>query len=661
MCTMNNTYIDIKRIAEIKGLKSTRSIRIAIQKGKYIAREVKVNGGTSYEILYSSLEPEIQERLEDEEIKSTALIPVENKINFISENAKMNALARVDIVTALMNIRTKYPTKKEADDVFLDLYNSGLYLPQIFKFVGTISIGTLHRWVKAYENYGTKGVLPQRKTNQLVEYNSKLNEEMKKVFLTYLLHPNKFSIGKSISLTKHILEKRGYEDIPCNLTFRRFAEHFKRQNYSKWVIMREGEKAYHDKVEPYIERDISKLEVGDVLIADGHVLNFQVINPFTGRPTRATLVGFLDWKSTALVGYEIMMTENTQCIASALRNAILNLGVIPKVVYQDNGKAFKAKYFQHIDFDESGFNGVYASLGIKSVFAKPYNARAKVIERFFKEFQEEFEKMMISYCGSSIENKPAWMKRGEKLHRELHRKMTKDYIPTVREIIKYIDCWIDYHNSKICPNDENKTIKEMLQQVEKQDIDKNILNDLMMKTEVRTINRGEITFLGLHFRNDFLIDLREKVFIRYSLFDLTKVYVYSVKGEFLCIAKQVEKVHPMANHLGTVKDMEEFKQQIQKQKRQFNKAKKEFLKYFPAEKTEVLEIEPEEKVIEIEPHKTEKKRHLTERETQMNIPIFSSNYEKYEWLMQHGCTYPEQRKWLADYIRSDEYINLYGD
>lgn len=658
---MNNTYIDIKRIAEIKGLKSTRSIRIAIQKGKYIAREIKVNGGTSYEILYSSLEPKIQERLQDEEIKTTALIPVENKTNFISENAKMNALARVDIVTALMNIRSKYPTKKEADDVFLDLYNSGMYLPQIFKFVGTISIGTLHRWVKAYENYGTKGLLPQRKTNQLGEYNSKLNGEMKKVFLTYLLHPNKFSIGKSISLTKHILEKRGYEDIPCNLTFRRFAEYFKKQNYSKWVIMREGEKAYHDKVEPYIERDISKLEVGDVLIADGHVLNLQVINPYTGRPTRATLVGFLDWKSTALVGYEIMMTENTQCIASALRNAILNLGVIPKVVYQDNGKAFKAKYFQHIDFDESGFNGVYASLGIKSVFAKPYNARAKVIERFFKEFQEEFEKMMISYCGSSIENKPAWMKRGEKLHRELHRKMTKNYIPTVQEVIKYIDCWIDYHNSKPCPNDENKTIKEMLLQIEKQEIDKNILNDLMMKTEVRTINRGEITFLGLHFRNDFLIDLREKVFIRYSLFDLTKVHVYSVKGEFLCIAKQVEKVHPMANHLGTVKDMEEFKQQIQKQKRQFNKAKKEFLKYFPAEKTEILKIEKDEPIVEIEQYKTVKKHRLTERETQMNIPIFSSNYEKYEWLMQHGCTYSEQRKWLADYIRSDEFINLYED
>lgn len=454
---MNEHYIDIKRIANVKGLKSTRSIRIAIQKGKYIAREVKVKGGTSYEILYSSLESEIQEKLEDEVIKSTTLISLENKVNFILENAKLNALARVDIVTALFNLRTKYQTKKEADEVFLDLYNSGMYLPQIYKFVGSISIGTLHRWVKTYENYGTNGLLPQRRTSQQNEYNTILNNEMKQIFLKYLLHPNKFSIGKAITLTRHVLEKRGYENIPCDLTFRRFAEHFKKTNYSKWILMREGEKAYHDKVEAYIERDISKIEVGDVLIADGHVLNFQVINPFTGKPTRATLVGFLDWKSTALVGYEIMMTENTQCIASALRNAILNLGLIPKVVYQDNGKAFKAKYFQHTDFDEAEFNGVYSNLGIKSVFAKPYNARAKVIERFFLEFQEEFEKMMPSYIGTSIEDKPAWLKRGEKLHKQMHQKTTKNYIPTVQEVIKYIDCWIDYHNSKPCPNESAKT------------------------------------------------------------------------------------------------------------------------------------------------------------------------------------------------------------
>ena len=63
--TTLNSFVSIKEIAEAKGLKSTRSLRLQINKpdSPYIAREVEVNGGTSYEILYSTLEPEIQELL----------------------------------------------------------------------------------------------------------------------------------------------------------------------------------------------------------------------------------------------------------------------------------------------------------------------------------------------------------------------------------------------------------------------------------------------------------------------------------------------------------------------------------------------------------------------------------------------------------------------
>lgn len=93
-------YISINKIAELKGLKSTRSIRLAINQGKYIAREVEVRGGKSYEILYSSLEPDIQDRLDEEELKTTSIVPFENKVNFVSENVRLTALARVDIVTA---------------------------------------------------------------------------------------------------------------------------------------------------------------------------------------------------------------------------------------------------------------------------------------------------------------------------------------------------------------------------------------------------------------------------------------------------------------------------------------------------------------------------------------------------------------------------------
>ena len=663
---MNNIYINIKDVAEAKGLKSTRSLRLELNKSesKYISREVQVNGGTSYEILFSSLEPELQDKLRRNENKSTELVPLNYQPQqFVSDNAKITANFRINIVLALIKFRKKYTTKKQADSDFLDLYNSGLYLPKAYRFIGAISIGTLHRWLRKYEKHECAECLqPNYKYTKQGEYNSILNDEMRQILLTLLLHPSKYNYGKAIKLTKEILKKRGYEHLPCDLSFKRYAENFRKNNYAEWVLRREGMKAYHDKVEPYIERDISKIEVGDVLVADGHVLNFQVINPFNGKPARATLVGFLDWKSTALVGYEIMMTESTQCIASALRNAIINLGLIPKVVYQDNGKAFKSRFFQKEDFEEDLFNGVYANLNIHSVFAKPYNARAKVIERFFREFQEELEKGMPSYIGTSIEDKPAWLKRGEHLHAEWHKKLTNNHIPTVSEASKYINSWIEFHNNQPCPNDRTKTIKECLNSVQKQNIDVQRLDDLMMKTEGRTINKHGITFLNMHYRSEAILGIRDKVNIRYSLFDLSKVNVYSTKGEFLCVAHRVQKVHPMARVLGTVKDMEEYKYQYEKQQKLKNKLVKQIKKTFPKEELHVLEVEPEPvlEIEQIEPEKTVREHKLTPREKQMNKPMFDSDFEKYEWLMNNGCTNPEDRKWLADYIRSDEYYNLYG-
>lgn len=665
---MKNTYINIKEIAQAKGLKSTRSIRMEINKpeSKYISREVKVNGGTSYEILFSSLEPELQQKLRKNETKSTALVPLNYKPPVITDNARQIANHRMNIVKAALEHRTKYKTQNQADHDFLELYNTGLYLPKAYEFLGPKSLGSLRRYIQAYLKSGNaESLVPQYKITKQGEYNGILNNDMKKVLLALLLHQNRFGFNTAIRLAKQILIKQGYneESLPSNITFKRFAEHFRKNNYAEWVLKREGMKAYHDKVEPYIERDISKIEVGDVLIADGHVLNFQVINPFTGKPTRATLVGFLDWKSTALVGYEIMMSENTQCIASALRNAILNLGLIPKVVYQDNGKAFKSKYFQHCDFEEGEFNGVYANLGIHSVFAKPYNARAKVIERFFLEFQEEFEKLMPSYIGTSIENRPAWMNRNEKLHLQIHEKQTGGKIPTVQEVIKYIDCWLEFHNQKPCPNDRSKSIQEMLDSVQKQDINKSALDYMMMKTEGRTINKHGITFLNMHYRSDTILGLRDKIYIRYSLFDLSKVYVYSAKGEFLCVAHRVQKVNPMARILGTAQDLEEYNQQYKKQQQIKNRLIKKVKSYYKSEDIPLLEIEPEviDEIAPILEEKPKRERKKTPREQQMNRPFFNSDYEKFEWLMSNGTTNPEDRKWLVNYMKSDEYINLYGD
>jgi putative transposase len=575
-------------------------------------------------------------------------------IKFTPEKSKQIALTRLDLIEKWIEFRKKSTNKLQADYDFVQLHNSGN--TNLLKNIGGISRGTLHRWRSQLN--GTADytlLLPQYKYASVSEYRTVLSDEEIKTYMGLLLHPNRISIGKAISLTKYNLTQKGQSFIPADITFRRYAKWFKDNNYDQWVLMRDGEKSLADKVEPYIKRDASLLEVGDILVADGHKLNFQVINPFTGKPCRATLVGFLDWKSTALVGYEIMLEENTQCIASALRNAIINLNMIPKVIYQDNGRAFRAKYFtDDKGFNELGFNGLYSKLGIQTVFARPYNARAKVIERFFKEFQEGFERLLPSFIGSSIQNKPAYLMRNEKFHKTLHN----EYIPTVAETIQMIDMWLSFKNSQPCSNANGKTIQDVLDERQRQNVDINLLDDLMLATEVKTIQRNGIRFLGCDYFDERLYGLKSRVLIKYSMFDLSKIKVYTFKGEFLCTADRVTETHPMAKILGTVEDLEDFKQKIQKQKALKRRTINSVKKYLPAEDIKFLETQitrHSEFISEL--HDCETLKLFQGDVLVCGRPIFKNNFEKYEWFVKNE----PQNEWTSEFKQTKEYKIYYGD
>lgn len=577
-------------------------------------------------------------------------------VKYTPEKAKLNALAKLDLIRKWQDFRRKAVNKLQADYDFVKLHNSSdSYL---FSVLGKISRGSLHRWKASLD--GTEDytrLIPNYKYVSVNEYRTCLTDEEIKIFMGLLLHPNRICIGKAIALTKYKLKEQGQSFIPADITFRRYAKWFKDNNYDKWVLARDGEKALSDKVEPYIKRDASLLDVGDILVADGHKLAFQVINPFTGKPCRATLVGFLDWKSTALVGYEIMLEENTQCIASALRNAIINLDMIPKIVYQDNGRAFRAKYFtDEKGFGELGFYGLYAKLGIETVFARPYNARSKVIERFFKEFQEGFEKLMPSYVGSSIINKPAYLKRNEKFHSNLHN----DYIPTIEETIKMIDMWLKFKNSQPCTNAPNMTIAEVLENRKKQNIDKSLLDDLMLATEVKTIQRNGVRFLNCDYFDERLYGLRGKVLVKYNLFDLTNVKVFTPKGEYLCTAERVTETHPMAKILGTVEDLEDYKQKIQKQQKLKRKTINSVKKLLTNDEVKLIEARSNQEEVENSNNFQKEFKPRSNGVQKINkgeksLPIFKNNSEKYEYLIKHNPS----DTWIAEFKQTKEYKLLY--
>ena len=649
----NEKYITIKELAELKGV-SARAIRLSLK--KYVIREITVRGGKSFEILLSSIEPVLQEKYYSKIIPTYEVKQLPTPTNFHKpDKAKTIALARIDLLNLWKNQRKNQSNKTQFDKNFLSAYNAKCLYPEIYAKLGKVSIGTLQRWKRILGNSNNYELLIP---NYHYEDYSKtcLTEHEKQIFLKLLLHPNKFSIGKAISLTQYVLKTQGTEYIPSSPTFRKFANWYKANYFDKWTLLRDGEKALKEEVIPHIKRNISKIDVGEVLVADGKRLNFQVINPFTGKPCRATLIGFLDWKSTALVGYEIMIEENTQNIASALRNAILNLGKIPKFVYLDNDRAFRSKYFVgSADFSEIGLKGIYEKLGITTVFANPYNARAKVIERFFLEMQESFEKLFPSYIGTSIESKPARLRRNEKFHSEIHTEFT----PTIQQTIQMINSWLEYKNSLPCPNDRTKSIKEMLDSIERQAINPRELDDLMLAQEVKTITSQGIRFLKSDYYNDAIYGLRQKVIIKYSLFDLSYINVYTISGKFLCRAERITLTHPLAHYTGEINDIEDYKQKIQKQKQLKNKTIKACKEFLNIEDLEILEYTLEEKEEEILPLSTvpkiEVKKEKPEKYNPAVKPLFKTSRERYEYLMEHGCTCNEDRIWLKTYKESKEY------
>lgn len=647
MQNSNVDWITTKELAEIKGI-SERAVRKSIAKNKYVIRK----SSKSYEILVTSLEESVRKKVTERREKSTALVP----INYVvPEEQKKLALAKYDLIKNWDKFRNEKPNKTQAGKDFLDAYNNNCLCKNLFVSIGKVAIGTIYEWHKKLREYNDDWhSLINNYTFGAKTTKTLLTEAEKSELLKNLLHPNQLNIGKAIKYTKMALKGKGYKNLCCDLTYRRFANNYKAEHYDVWVEAREGNKALHDKVLPYITRDVSKLEVGDVIIGDGHRLAFFVKNPYTGNPVRPTLVAYQDWKSGGFVGFEIMLEENTQCIASALRNSIINLGKVPKFVYMDNGKAFKAKYFI-----ENGISGLFTNLGIQAVFANAYNAKAKPIERAFIELQESCEKLLPSYSGTSIIKKPAQLKRNEKLHKALF----KLNIPTIEQVTNVISNWlVKFHYKQECSHVKGKTIGEVLESGKGEGVNIETLDDLMMVREIKNINRNGISFLNHDYFHEALFGYRQKVIIKYSLFDLSSIKVYKLNGEFICEAKMLQPTHPLANYLGTPKDIEDLKQKMKIKKQLERRTEQEYINHLKRAQVHTplltMDLPEKQEADEIQEFSIEVKKQANE---EIFNGIFKNKYEKYEYLLQKDTLTKDEQDWIKEYENTDEYEQIYGE
>jgi len=471
--------------------------------------------------------------------------------------------------------------KGRARELFIKAYNSGASLPEIYQVVGNTSWQTIERWKVQLRAYGPDSLSDLRGKHR--QGLSSVTASQAEVLLKVALHPNRHPISEAIRLAKHAMHQRGINDGLSDSTYRRWLKQWQSLHYDEWTWYRDGVKGWNDKVAYYIERDYDLIQVGDVLVADGHKLNFEIKNPYNGKPQRMALILWFDMKSAMPCGWDIMPTENTAVIATALRRAVIRLGKYPRVLYLDNGKAFGAKFFGGKDLSQQGFEGLFGRLGVEGViYAWPYHAQSKTVERFFRDFAE-LERMLPSYSGTSISEKPARMNRGEKLHRQIYQKVTGGQPLSLEEAHLAIAWWFDLYADREHKSGhlKGKTSGEVFEAGKGPGVNVQGLNHLMLATEVRTIHRKGVRLCGRYYYHPALYGRRHPVTVRYDLQDGTYILVYDKQGNFICRAEPPRAVHPAAEYLGTDEDREELRNQIalrRSQEKQTTRAAREFLR-----------------------------------------------------------------------------------
>lgn len=311
-----------------------------------------------------------------------------------------------------------------------------------------------------------------------------------------------------------------------------------------------GEKAFRDACAPYIQRTYEDLHSNDIWVCDNHTFDVFVNDGEHEKPIRVYLTAFLDIRSRKMMGWYVTLNPCSDATLFALRRGIERYG-IPKMILSDNGREFLT-----FDIGGRGFRTsrkdeehvaptILENLGIEFRTALPTNARAKIIERAFRDVKEDFSKLFEGYTGGTIAERPERLKKTGK---------SAENFTLLPEFVKYVDTYIEgYFNTRSHSGSGmyGRTRNEVYaaELIEKRTATREQLNLMMLRnTRMQKVKRDGV-YLGLYDMKIYFnsVELNwsyfgEKVYFRYNPDDLSEVRVYDEQDRFLCTAKQIAKL-----------------------------------------------------------------------------------------------------------------------
>lgn len=539
-------YLTTKEVAELKGC-SPQYIKKIVLEGS-LKSEVSVNRNNRKKYLIPLNELTDAEQLKYYKSHAIAipedLLPERKSERPHKEFDEFSAVQREEIAEwiRILNAWDEYCATSKLQKVAAT--EKFVQLQKVANPDLNISKGILYRKKKALKADDLAGLLDNR--GSWKKGTSSIPEEVWQCFLSFYLDEAQHPIQACYEYTEMWIKR----EVPQLLPLPAYASFYRKVQTAipkpVEIMGRQGMKAFRDRCAPYIRRTYEGMTSNEWWIADNHTFDVQTKGK-NGSIHRLYLTAFFDARSGIFTGCYVTDAPSSQATLIALRKGIVKYG-IPENIYVDNGREF-------LTFDVGGLGHrlkksqkdkfapppVFERLGIKMTNAIVRNAKAKIIERRFRDVKDRLSRLFPTYTGGNVVERPERLKKVIK---------DTDNIPTDYEFTQAVEDILTYYmNEKpysgAVSSDSGKSRMQVYREQLKEkrvalELDLNLM--LMRSTRSQKVGRRgvHLTVEGekIDYYNDDLIlnHFGESVYCRYDPEDISKVRIYDLDDNYIMTA-----------------------------------------------------------------------------------------------------------------------------
>ncbi len=528
----SETYLTTREVAELTGLRM-RSIQRNCQKREYEVKEWKSRkNGRKYAIALSSLPVEVQERVESK--RSKAVSRQSEGLSVMPEWKRKIAFERFEILQGWEKYAREKGrgTSKCVDEFCAEVLEGKHARP------------SLYRWKKRLKQGGMAALAPDWKNGKKPLGDEMFFPEAKDWVRDFWLHPNQPSMKLAFREVKKQAEVEGWK-VPSYASVKQLLNAIPKPVRDKY---RRGSKYMDDRIYPYLERDNTKLKPMEIIVADHHQLDIATRMP-DGRIIFPWLTGFEDLRTNKILNWVLVSQPNSDSINISLYEMISKYG-LGDYLLLDNGKDFRCRFFTgekqknwvwkkiRLEIDENQWEGIYKELGYKGViWAKPRNAKAKKIERFFKEVVNQFSVYFRSFRGRKVSERP------EGLQKQIKKGDVVEFEELKKRLHQFIDIRYNEKRPHYGKGMEGRTPNQVFYELKtkKRAVREEELTLLMSKVHkpAQVRQQGVLLLDGWYWNDKVQMEhFGEMIRPRYVEHKPEKAYFYDMNWKFLGIAER---------------------------------------------------------------------------------------------------------------------------